>query len=211
MILDSKFHPEWEGSVSSKFGARGTLRVQCEARDGSWGIAQRGLGGYMTDVEGKLYEDFLQVKRSHPNGARRGQEVAWRPSRRNVPGPIPIEPEKLSDWPPWVPPKGTWVPRQQTKVNEDKYDAKVDAFAHNFMQQLRRRQREKQRQEDRDCKRLVQGLDIWEGELRRRRIMAQLKGAIPGASKPLAIGQPDTPSSYASLRGSASEPMFSRR
>eukprot|EP00434_Breviolum_minutum_P039067 symbB.v1.2.034673.t1/scaffold4343.1/size40911/1 len=62
----------------------GTLRVQCEARDGSWGIAQRGLGGYMTDVEGKLYEDCLQVKRFHPNGAMPGQEVAWRPCRRAV-------------------------------------------------------------------------------------------------------------------------------
>lgn len=210
MILDGKGHPEWEGSAPCKFGARGTLRVQCDARATPWGIAQCGLGGYMTDVEGKLYEDFLQVKRSHPASAMRGQEVAWRPSRRNVPGPIPVEPEKLSDWPPWIPKEGTWVPRQPRRVQEDKYDAKVDAFAHNFMQQLRRRQREKQRQEDRECKRLVQGLDIWEGELRRRRIMSQLKGAIPGSTKPLAIGQPDTPST-GSLRGSASEPLFSRR
>ena len=211
MILDFKDHPEWEGSAPCKFGARGTLRVQCEARDGSWGIAQRGLGGYMTDVEGKLYEDCLQVKRFHPNGAMPGQEVAWRPCRRAVPGPIPIEPEKLSDYPPWIPKKGTWVPRQEKNRHEDKYDAKVDAFAHNFMQQLRRRQREKQRQEDRDCKRLVQGLDVWEGELRRRRMLSQLKGAIPGASKKFALGQPDTPSSAHSLPFSASEPILSRR
>ncbi|CAJ1387833.1 unnamed protein product [Effrenium voratum] len=71
---------------------------------------------YMTDVPGKLREDFLQVRSE----------------------PFPIEPEKLTDRPPFIHRKGSWVPRQASKV-PDKFDAKVDAFAHNFMQEMRRR------------------------------------------------------------------------
>ncbi|CAJ1442273.1 unnamed protein product, partial [Effrenium voratum] len=100
-----------------------TLRVQTENRDGSTGVAQQGLGGYMTDVPGKLREDFLQVKRAHPMRYMRGQEVFWRPGRKVCSEPFPIEPEKLTDRPPFIHRKGSWVPRQASKV-PDKFDAK---------------------------------------------------------------------------------------
>lgn len=199
-------HPEWQGSVPCKFGARGLKRVECEARDGSWGIAKRGLGGYMTDVEGKRYEDTLQCKRPHPNGSRHGQDVAWRPSRRCCPAPVPMEPDQMTKWPPWIPPKGTWVPRQAPNM-DDKFDMKVDPFSHTFVQRLRRRKREKESLENLQGKKLVQGLDVWEAELRRRRILSKFTGSIP--TKQMAIGQPETPS-VQSLRGSVSEPMLSR-
>ncbi|CAE7413452.1 unnamed protein product [Symbiodinium natans] len=108
--------------------------------------------------------------------------------------------------------KGSWVTLDAAKMPDNKFDAKVDSFAANFLRQMRRRRREKQKKEDRDCRRLVQGLDVWEGELRRRRVISQLtKGELnrlEGERKALSLGQAETPSSSRSMRYSASDSML---
>ncbi|CAE7948839.1 unnamed protein product [Symbiodinium sp. KB8] len=128
------------------------------------------------------------------------------------PHPTFLESDKITDRPPFVPRKGSWVTLQAAKMPGNKFDSKVDSFAANFLRQMRRRRREKQKKEDRDCRRLVQGLDVWEGELRRRRVLSQLRkgelNQLEGERKALSLGKPDTPSSSRSMRCSASDSML---
>lgn len=205
-------HPEWEGSVPQKFGARGLKRVDCPAREGLTGIAQKGLLGYMTDIEGKRKEDVVQGKMLLPASRMYSDEMNWRPGRRVIPHPTFLESDKITDRPPFVPRKGSWVTLQAAKMPDNKFDSKVDSFAANFLRQMRRRRREKQKKEDRDCRRLVQGLDVWEGELRRRRVLSQLRkgelNQLEGERKALSLGKPDTPSSSRSMRCSASDSIL---
>mmetsp|Transcript_47247 Transcript_47247/g.110498 ORF Transcript_47247/g.110498 Transcript_47247/m.110498 type:complete len:230 (-) Transcript_47247:88-777(-) len=214
-IFAAKDHPEWEGSVSSKFGARGYKRVACHAREGISGIAQKGLSGFMTDVEGKLKEDVVQGKMAHPMSRMRSEEIHWRPGRRVIPHPDFLEPEKITSRPPFVPRKGSWVTLHAAKMPDDKFDSKVDNFAANYLRQMRHRRREKQKQEDRDARRMVKGLDVWEGELRTRRVLSQLRKGeltqLQGERKALSLGHPDTPSTSSKLsgmRGSLSDSML---
>lgn len=137
-------------------------------KEGVFGIARQGLGGYMTDVQGKLEQDFSEGRRSHPMARHQSQEVIWRPSRRSCAGPNINEPDKISSRPPFVQRHGSFVVSHAAQSLPPIYDQQVDRYLEGAMVREKRRQLAKERQEMRDAKRMVQGLDDWEGELPQR-------------------------------------------
>eukprot|EP00931_Biecheleriopsis_adriatica_P122683 TRINITY_DN97694_c0_g1_i1.p1 TRINITY_DN97694_c0_g1~~TRINITY_DN97694_c0_g1_i1.p1 ORF type:complete len:286 (-),score=42.79 TRINITY_DN97694_c0_g1_i1:121-912(-) len=167
-------HPEWQGSISAHFIERGhgfhrgLKQVDCHSQHGVWGIAQQGLGGYMTDVRGKLEQDVQQGRRAHPMSRYQSEEVIWRPGRRSCAGPTVVEPDKISSRPAFVPRHGSFVTSDTARCLPPVYDPKVDRFQESSVQKDLRRRLQKERKEVRDAQRLVRSLDVWEGELPER-------------------------------------------
>eukprot|EP00930_Biecheleria_cincta_P045943 TRINITY_DN31669_c0_g1_i1.p1 TRINITY_DN31669_c0_g1~~TRINITY_DN31669_c0_g1_i1.p1 ORF type:complete len:239 (+),score=41.03 TRINITY_DN31669_c0_g1_i1:57-773(+) len=167
-------HPEWQGSIPAHYVDResgcnrGKKVVDHHAKEGVWGIARQGLGGYMTDVQGKLEQEFSQVKRSHPMARYQSQEFIWRPSRRCCAGPNVNEPDKISSRPPFVQRHGSFVVSHAAQSLPPIYDQQVDRYLEGAMVREKKRQVAKERKEMHEAKRMVQGLDDWEGELPQR-------------------------------------------
>lgn len=90
-------HPEWQGSVSSKWMDRGSgyLRgkpqLNSDITEGVNGVARKGLGGFANDAQGRVHEEtFRRTKQNasanvavapwgdHP------MEFKWKPSKRKL-------------------------------------------------------------------------------------------------------------------------------
>eukprot|EP00440_Ansanella_granifera_P042928 gb/GFBE01046543.1/.p1 GENE.gb/GFBE01046543.1/~~gb/GFBE01046543.1/.p1 ORF type:complete len:251 (+),score=26.08 gb/GFBE01046543.1/:1-753(+) len=234
-IRPDRNHPEWQMSIPAHFvdrqsGAgnhRGLKQINTPLKEGCWGIASQGLGGYMTDVRGKLEQDFSEGRRAHPMSRFRSDEIAWRPGRRACSGPMVSEPEKITGRPPFVPRHGSFVTSHSARCLPPVYDQQGDRFTENILAKEQRRRVQKARKEVRDAKRLVEGLDEWEGELPMRCATKTSPSPLElagYASKSRGLGSMvnDTPESpfasrYASgMRGSASDsrleaPAFCRQ
>jgi hypothetical protein len=89
-------HPEWQGSVPSKWMDRGTgyirgkPQLHADIKEGLNGVARKGLGAFSDDAGGRMYEEGLQ--RTKQYGAPHGvapwgdhpMEFKWKPSKRKL-------------------------------------------------------------------------------------------------------------------------------
>lgn len=89
-LVPPSVHPEWQGSISSKWmdrmngHERGLKPVRTYCRNGHDGIARQGLGAFFTDPTGNLYNEGRRRVPFPEDGAETWpeREVVWRPSRR---------------------------------------------------------------------------------------------------------------------------------
>jgi len=172
----------------------------------------------MTDVAGKLEQDFSQGKRAHPASRFRSDEYEWRSSRRSCSGPNIHEPDKISGRPPFVPRIGSHVQSFAAQSLPPMYNKQVDKFKMGTEEKERRRQLQRARKEVRDAKTMVVGLNDWESELPWR--TTQTKSASPIASfiensksdsSPLITRYSDQVGPPRTLRSSASDSRLEAR
>lgn len=89
-LVPPSIHPEWQGSISSKWmdrgngHERGLKQVRTYCRNGHDGIARQGLGAYFTDPRGNVYNEGRRHLPLPEDGFETwpDREVVWRPSRR---------------------------------------------------------------------------------------------------------------------------------
>lgn len=161
-------HPEWQGSVPSKWmdrsngHQRGPKFVSKHLRDGQDGIAAQGLGGYMADAAGRLHEESLRGRactnsRHLPFGSPE-REQSWRPGKRFPSPPIKVEPNRLSRQPSFPSQEVSKVSRP-IKLHSNSQEQHVKGFV---VQRADRTKTTAVEEEAEAAKQMVQQLVDWE-------------------------------------------------
>lgn len=172
-----KVHPEFQGSVPSRFMDRNSgnvpkkRMVETHNRSGFDGPCALGLGGYFTDVAGKVYQDKSIAKMANPGQTRNATrpwgdgEVVWRPGRHTGYHICKQEPDKLAYRPPFVARKGDFVLYHASQSLQTACDdVEVDRFRQQSAKLAAVKAKQKARQEDRQARAMVHGLENWERE-----------------------------------------------
>lgn len=174
-------HPDWQGSISSKWMdsgsglVRGLGRGKPNAlREGMDGPARQGLGGFAMDSYKRVQEECGVGKLkgcasvpsfppSCPPWADRPEAMVWKPCRRKLGHLQHPEPDKLTKRPPFVRRRGDVVVTHEARSHPE-YDLEASRFKDKVAKDLFSRRKREELRADRMERDMVHKLEAWERE-----------------------------------------------
>lgn len=204
-------HPEWQGSVPSKWFDRGSGYQRgkplqhSDILDGYNGVARRGFGAFAADASFRCYEESLRRTKQFPEQYRdvapwgdHPQEFRWQPSRRKLEdhefewrvGPKTshagllahvAEPDLLSKRPAFIDKKGT-------KALPD-FDPEVDRAKQKAMNKQLFKKFKAAAAEDQWERDQVLGLEAWERSHVPKSLPVHRSPALAATSSLITLGK----------------------
>jgi len=212
-------HPEWQGSVPSKWMDRGTGYIRgkplhhADIRDGVNGIARSGFGPFSVDASTRIAEESLRRTKQFPNHIIRDamvapwgehpQELRWKPGRRKL-----VDDE--FEWrvhpatkhagvlahgpePELLTKRPAFVMKLGVYALPSVYDADEDRCKQAFARKQDRKRRAAMRDEERKEKNMVRSLENWERDHVRRPMESK---SLPSLASIASPGKMSTVNSY---------------